>query len=464
MNLRRAFAVSAGKSAGALSRLAGRGGGTALPGLIAERVAPNLIGALAAQLPEGAIYVSATNGKTTTTSMLAAILRRSDKHPLHNRTGSNMARGIATTLLSGASAFGDLRRGSGMIGLFEVDEGALPAVVRAAPPRVLVLGNLFRDQLDRYGEVDLIADHWREMVSTLHGHTTLVYNVDDPLVTAIVERYSGPKVGYGIADASAGSRALEHAADSRWCGRCGAEFSYAASFYGHLGHYHCPNCGWQRPQPEVSVERFTSQGMAGNTVTIALGSTRLSFQLPLPGLYNLYNALAAAAAAHMLDIAPDVIGGALSDFGAAFGRVEHVQAGENALWLFLVKNPVGFNQVLRTLFETRAPRRVMLLLNDNEADGRDVSWIWDVDIEPYAACLEHVTVGGIRARDMALRIKYASVDLDRLTVVEDLDSCLTQAMSGLAEGESLYILPTYTAMLAIREVLTKRGWVSPFWS
>ena len=437
----------------AVSRRLGRTGGTTLPGRVLLRLDHHAIGELGSRLERGSVLVSATNGKTTTASMLAAVLERSGASVVHNRAGSNMNWGVATALL-------DAGREPDQIGLFEVDEAWLPSVADQVQPRLLLLSNLFRDQLDRYGELELLADRWAELVAERDGRTTFVLNADDPLV-ADLGRERQRVVYFGVEDPSHSLEALEHASDSKRCRNCGHEYVYEAVYLGHLGRYHCPNCGRRRPEPQVAAERVTLRGMSGSDVRITTPAGPIELSLPLPGLYNVYNALAATAAALQLGATPDQIREALAAFAAAFGRVERLSIGPRQVAILLVKNPAGANEVLRTLMLEEGQLDLWIALNDRIADGRDVSWIWDADFEVLAGRVRHISCSGTRAEEMALRLKYAGVDAP-IAVERDLGPSLDAAVAA-GNGQPLYVLPTYTALLELRDLLADRG-VARRWS
>ena len=439
------------RAAGALSRTAGRGA-TSLPGKLLMRLEPSAIGRLARRLPEGSAVISATNGKTTTAAMVAAILERSGTRLVHNRAGANMAGGVASALLAAARRDGI----DGDAGLFEVDEFWLDRVVAELRPRALLLANLFRDQLDRYGELELIADRWAATVAAAPA-TRLVLNADDPLVADLGrERAGGGGVTYfGVQDDAVALAGMAHAADSKHCRRCGAPYVYDAVLLGHLGRYHCPSCGSRRPAADVFATAVVLEGTRGARFELHVGGQRAPVALGLPGLYNVYNAVGAAALAHALGVGTSDIVAGLEAAQAAFGRAETVRVGGRELAILLVKNPAGANEVLRTLALDEGEHDLLAVLNDRIADGRDVSWVWDADFEHLAGRLRRVTCSGTRAAELALRLKYAGVAPERLHVVPALEAGLDDA---LAAGEGrLVALPTYTAMLALRELLVARG-------
>jgi UDP-N-acetylmuramyl tripeptide synthase len=430
-----------------VSRRLGRRGGTTVPGRALLRLHPSAIAVLGRKLERGSVLVSATNGKTTTSSMLASALETGGASVVHNRAGSNMNWGVATALLDAGGS-------RGQIGLFEVDEAWLAPVARDLDSSLLLLCNLFRDQLDRYGELELLADRWAELVAEREGRSSFVLNADDPLV-ADLGRGRERVTYFGVEDRSHSLEALEHASDSKRCRNCGHEYSYEAVYLGHLGRYHCPNCGRRRPGPQVAAERVTLHGMSGSEVSISTPAGTIELSLPLPGLYNVYNALAATAAALQLGASTRQVSDALSRFAAAFGRVERVVVAGRELAILLVKNPAGANEVLRTLTLEGGALDLWLALNDGIADGRDISWIWDADFEVLVGRARHVTCSGTRAEEMALRLKYAGLDAP-LVVERELGRSLDSALAR-GNGGPLYALPTYTALLELRDLLADRG-------
>jgi len=437
----------------AASRRLGRSGGTTAPGRLLLRLSPSSLERMSGELDDGTVLVSATNGKTTTSAMLAAALERAGREVVHNRAGSNMSWGVATALL-------DAHRSRGQLGLFEVDEAWLPSVARSVRPRLYLLSNLFRDQLDRYGELELLADRWAELVEEQKGQARFVLNADDPLVADLGRGREGV-VYFGVSDDSQALPELQHAADSKHCRNCGAAYAYKAVYLGHMGRYACPNCGRARPQPDISATRVRLDGMQGSRVELHTPAGDVELALPLPGLYNVYNAVAACAAALELGVQLPDVGGALEGFGGAFGRVETIPVAGRDVSILLVKNPAGANEVLRTLTLEDGSLDLWLALNDRIADGRDVSWIWDADFELLADRLRRATCSGTRAEEMALRLKYAGVDAE-ITVERDLERSLDAAVAAL-DGGPLYALPTYTALIDLRDLLARRG-LAPRWS
>jgi UDP-N-acetylmuramyl tripeptide synthase len=444
--------IAVARAAGHLSRLAGAGGGTTIPGKLLWKLDPGAVDRLAARLPFGSAVLSATNGKTTTAAMAARILRRRARLA-HNNSGANLVSGVASTLLDARGA---------ELGLFEVDEAALPEVASRLRPRALCLGNLFRDQLDRYGELEHVAERWRAAVLELPVDATLAVNGDDPQVGELARQRDGAIV-FGVDDPSCARPSLQHAADSKYCVRCGTPYEYAAAYVGHLGDYACPSCGHSRPPLVVLARRVELQGLESAAFELVTPTGTRRVRLRVPGLYNVYNALAAAALAGSLGASLDEVVSGLEDFSAAFGRFERIGVGDRRLLMLLIKNPAGANEAIRTIVDGGAPPLAVVALNDAIADGRDVSWIWDVDFEPLIGGLEHVVVTGERAAELALRFKYGGLDADTIEVIPSLEHALDRGLELTPAGGELIVLPTYTAMLALRKIVVGRGFVRPYW-
>jgi lipid II isoglutaminyl synthase (glutamine-hydrolysing) len=442
------------RAAGSLSRLAGTGGGTTVPGKLLWKLDPAAVDELARRLPLGSALVSATNGKTTSAAMAAGILAGKLKLA-HNSSGANLVSGVASTLLTARGA---------ELGLFEVDEAALPELARRLRPRAVCLGNLFRDQLDRYGELELVAERWRGAVRELPEDSALVVNGDDPQVGDLGrERPFGTRTVFGVDDPRHAHPALQHAADSKWCIRCGTPYDYAAAYIGHLGDYRCPACGHRRPPLDVVGREIELEGIERVSFDLITPEGRRRVKLGVPGLYNVYNALGAASLARALGASLDEIQHGLEAFHAAFGRFERIELDGKSLLVLLIKNPAGANEAIRTLLAGTAPTLVLVALNDATADGRDVSWIWDVDFEPLLPALEQLVATGDRAAELALRFKYAGFDERAIEVVPELERALDRALELTPPGGELVALPTYTAMLALRDVVARRGFVRQYW-
>lgn len=450
-------AVEAGKAASLASRLLRRGGGTALPGLVAERMDPNIVANLGKTLGRGRILITGTNGKTTTSRIIASAFEQASYPFIHNREGSNLMRGIASTLLQHTNLVGQIPAASRSFGLFETDEATLPAAAAALAPRALVFTNLFRDQLDRYGEVDTVAGLWRKALAASPRGATLILNADDPSVAEMSVGWAGPVHWFGLDDPAFVTETAG-AFDARWCA-CGGNYVYERRYFAHVGWWRCSACERKRETPPTSASSLTLGLDSASFEVTGLGRV----EMPLTGLYNVYNALAAIALGRVVGVPDFAITRGLATVRAAFGRQEVVEFEGRRLRLMLAKNPAGANQVLLLLRSIAAQfpggLNVALLLNDRFADGQDVSWIWDVDHELLAGSMANTWAGGDRAEDLAVRVKYAGWPMP--SAVEHHPAALLDAiLRDTTPGAEVFVVPTYTAMRDLREELHRRGAVA----
>ncbi|MEX1158351.1 MAG: MurT ligase domain-containing protein, partial [Thermomicrobiales bacterium] len=444
-------AMAASKALTTGLRATGRGGGTALPGLVANRIDPYLLDKLASRLPAGSIVVAGTNGKTTTSRMLAGILEAAGRNVVHNRSGSNLVRGISAAFAEQMTLLGS---GGAEIGVIEADENAFPDVVRRVQPRVVVLLNLFRDQLDRYGELETVANHWRGAIRDLPREVTLVVNADDPNLAALATDTGARVVYFGLDDTGYELPELPHASDAAICRVCESPLVYDALFLSHLGEYHCPNCGNRRPPLDILAREIEIEGIERLNMVVrderdGHEAHELRAEVALSGLYNAYNALAAVACARVLGVGFRPILETLSTFRAAFGRLERVEYAGRSLTLALAKNPVGFNEILRMITAAPLSGPLVIGINDLDADGRDVSWLWDVDFEVLAGERHSAPIFaiGIRGHDLAVRMKYAGLPaarIDACAAAKPLPVALDHVIQTTSEGDQIFILLTYT--------------------
>ena len=454
--LRLTIAILFGRFVGWLSRLGGHGG-SSLPGKLALRWHPHLLQELRQRAVHGTVLVTGTNGKTTTTAMARSILTRHAWSVINNHNGANLIAGLATAFMGQGRILGRAD-----LALLEVDEATMPRASAELKPRMIVVTNVFRDQLDRYGELSTTLRFIQRAVEDMAEDGQLVLNADDPQV-AYLGRDRPHVVYFGLeADGNVGSdpgRTAYDASDSTRCPRCGHPLEYFTRFYAHLGHYRCGACGHERPQPTIRV----AQDKAG-TITLMGDFGWVPIDMPIPGLYNLYNLAAAAALTLTLGVHVDLVPAAIVSMVPAFGRMESIVAENGTvLRLALVKNPVGFNQVLDTMVQSPEGNHALVVINDRYADGRDVSWLWDVNFESelLQRKIGRWWVSGIRAWDMAVRLKYAGIEPSKIVVLASAKAALDAA---LAESRdcTLYVMPTYTALLEVRDLLTRRGLVKHF--
>ena len=451
---RKTAAVLAGKATGALSRATRRGGGTTLPGDVARAIDPKILTKLAADLTYGSIVITGTNGKTTTARLVSHLLEGAGHRVVSNRAGANLIFGATAAALNEAAPTGTLRADWGV---FEIDEASLPKAVEEIRPKITLVLNLFRDQLDRYGELEAIAKKIEQALAAMPGEATKILNADDPRVAEIGLGLPARPLWYGLDDTSVAATELPHAADARTCPKCGASLIFTAVYVGHDGNYHCPNNDFERPTPTITARNIKLDGFDRFAATI----DNQRVEVPIGGLYNTYNVLAAFAVAKTLGLEPQYIAERLKDFSAAFGRQERLDFRGRHLNLVLSKNPAGFNETLRTAVELAKGTSFLIALNDRKADGTDVSWIWDVDFEQLKGTATVVVPAGTRAHDLAVRLKYAGVPAAPPEI--DPGKALDLLIKMTNDGDTAHLLCTYTAMLDLRAELVRRGWAKPYW-
>lgn len=445
------MAVAIGKLVAAGAKTARIGAGTNLPGKIARKIDPCLLGHLAAQVAGETLAVTGTNGKTTTCGLLHAMLSQAGRRVVHNQLGANMVAGITSAVLMESSWLGRLQADNAVL---EIDEASLRGVSAEAPIHHLAVTNLFRDQLDRYGELDTTARFIAEAFPNLKGRVLL--NADDPLVAAMGRdlpnaRYFGVEfLQYPEAVERLTDFPVPFPREVTACPACGNRLMYTRTFYGHLGHYHCLDCEYERPRTAITAS-ILSVRPEGTELTLATPTEAERIFLPQAGVFNVYNLLAAVALLHEIGLPLSLIQPAVDAYEGVFGRAERRRLKDRNVMVLLIKNPVGATEVLK-MVASDPKARLMIALNDNYADGRDVSWIWDAGFEVIPP-QQTVVVSGRRAEDMAIRLKYAGVDPAGLSVVSDLEGALSEALQSTAPDETLYVLPTYTALLALRRVL-----------
>ena len=438
----------------ALLRLLGRGG-TALPGKAALKVCPDLLARLAGQVDT--VMVTGTNGKTTTSGMLRHILRETGVPCFSNRTGANLMSGITAEFVANASLTGRPRK---KLAVIECDEGIFAQAARAIRPRAVAVTNLFRDQLDRYGEVTYTRN------SILTGlaaapDAVLCLNADCSLTATLALEVPNRVLFYGVdvpgpeADGAAPS-------DAPYCLHCRTKYVYTRRTYAHLGDWSCPSCGRKRPEPAFCAVAALPAEEGGTMVTLRTPEGELPFRLALPALYNVYNALAALTVCSAMGWDVAECARTLSSFGAVFGRMESLRVGNTPVEIVLVKNPAGCDRALEYLAGVPGDCLPVFCLNDNIADGTDVSWIWDAGYERLlqARDFARVCVYGTRAQDMRVRLKYAGLDDGRIAVLDTADAL---AETVRASSLPVYVLPNYTSMLEVRDKLAGLGGRGRFW-
>lgn len=434
-------------------RLLGRGG-TALPGKAALKLCPALLSELGRGVET--VIVTGTNGKTTVSGMLRHMLDRAGKPYISNRSGANLSGGIAGEFAANATLLGRAKK---PLAVIECDEGHFPAVVKALRPRAIVVTNLFRDQLDRYGEVTYTRDHLAEGIREA-PEAVLCLNADCSLTASLGLDAPNSVLYYGV-DAPCPQR-TPHVSDATRCLHCGGRYAYRRRTYAHLGDWYCPQCGASRPAPQLTAVRVEPIPRSGSRVELRTPEGDVTLTTALPALYNVYNALAALAAGRAMGWPGDKCAEALSTFDAAFGRMETMRVGETAVTIILVKNPAGCDRALEYLATLPEDILPIFCLNDNAADGTDVSWIWDADYEFLFEQRRYPRIGvyGVRALDMRMRLKYAGAD-DGAIAVYDTPEALARAVE--TAGRDVYVLPNYTSMLTVRDKLSALAGGGKFW-
>jgi len=442
------LAVLAGKVSAATIRFLGAGMGSNLPGRFARSLSSRILADLSSQPRLGSLAVTGTNGKSTTAGLISAILRTAGYKLVHNRQGANLVTGITASLVDAADWSGQI---DADYGIFEIDEAALPVVANEIPLKTILVTNLFRDQLDRFGELDTTA----KLIETgiQRNNSSAVLNADDPNVCQLIS--SGERTYYGVGSIESCTVSDYEPAELAYCAQCGAEITYVSKSYGQLGDWRCSKCDHKRPP--LSCYATNIKTLASTSVfDLHWQEESLEIELGLPGLFNVYNAIAACALALKLGISLPAVKDGLKEYTTLFGRSEKITlAGKTAI-IQLIKNPAGASQSIQALV-TEPKVQVLIAINDNYADGRDVSWLWDADFEPLANLSCKFVVAGRRAEDMAVRLKYAGVEEKQIECVPSLAKALETAFEHCSTDEILWILPTYTCLLELQKILKRAG-------
>lgn len=451
-------AVVAGKFTARAIRFMGAGLGSNLPGKLARRFAPTVLSSLSAQAKSGVIAVTGTNGKSTTSGLLSSILRAAGLELVHNKQGANLVAGITASLVESASWSGKL---SADYCLFETDEATLPLIAKEVKLSQVLVTNLFRDQLDRFGELDTTA----KLISKgiLENKTLAILNADDPNVSQLVPEC--PRMFFGVESiknesenknsAQSGDGMGPNSMELSSCAQCGSEITYALVFYGQLGHWSCTKCDYKRPAPKITASDV-EVGPTGSKFLLTIDGLQGEAIVPLPGMFNVYNALAAAASAASIGVTLETIREGLKNYQTLFGRSERITISGKSVLIQLIKNPAGASQAISAVAKDEKAR-ILVAINDNLADGRDISWLWDADFEQLAGHARKLVVSGQRAEDMAVRMKYAGVGQENILTESKLDKALDTALDLVQPDETLWVLPTYTCLLEMQKILKARG-------
>ncbi len=456
---RLSLAVLAGKLAGHTGRLLRVGGGTSLPGMVARALDPDVLRKMVGSTRARKIVVTGSNGKTTTCRMIAALAAAAGQRVFQNRTGSNLIQGITSVAVNGATIGGRLDTD---LLIFETDEATMRLAVPEVKPDAIVVTNIFRDQLDRFGELYSVAASLEAMIGELPAEASAILNADDPLIASFAPEAKARRVYFGVQSDQVGAAVPEHAADTIRCVHCQHDLEYRKVYISHLGAYRCPHCGYERPPIDVAVTTAELSGTA-STVDLETPAGPIHLDLPLPGLHNIYNAAAAVAGAYALGFDLSRAGAALADLRPAFGRLEEITAGDRRVVLGFVKNPISYNTTLRTVLSRPGRKHVLAAHSNTLVDGEDFAWLWDVDLEELTPQLASLVVSGTKAEEVAMRFKYAGVDEESIRVLPDRPAALEAALHDVGPGGTLYILSGYTPTHELRRAMVQRGWVAPFW-
>ena len=454
LSFRGHLALAAGKSAAIATRLVGRGGGTAITGMVARRVDPDILDELVRRPGVPVVAITGSNGKTTTARFTAALLRGEGIHVCHNSAGANLIQGVTSLAVSHSSLRGHLPEG---VLVAEVDEGALPRVAPETLPRALLVTDLFRDQLDRFGEIYAVADAIASVALTLPADSVLIVNADDPMVATLAEKREGRRVTFGFALRKSTDQ-ITRAADTIRCPRCRADLKYKYVYLSHMGDYHCTACGFTRPKLDVAVTALEVVGLDKTVCEIKTPTGKLRIEIPQPGVHIAYDAAAAIAILVGLGVPLDHAAESLASVGPAFGRLEKIDADGKTIILAFAKNPTSYNTTLRALATEDEPHQLLIAASNTVVDGEDV------DFESMAPKVDRVIVSGSRADELANRLHYAGVPTAKMTIIEARPAALTEAFALLPPGSRLIVLSGYTPLIELRNEMRRRGWTGRYWA
>ena len=456
MNFKAILAILLCKLLRAVSRLLHRGG-TAMPGRFALKVCPDLLARLSKDVKT--VVITGTNGKTTSARIVEQAFREQGFDYFANRSGANLLDGVTTEFVMNCTLGGKMKKSRAVI---ECDEAAAVKVFPQLRPQIVVVTNLFRDQLDRYGEVTHTLGNIRTALEAVPEATVCV-NADCSLCSSLALSLPNRVVYFGIEQGAVPSRAKPELSDATHCIRCKTEYEYDYITYGHLGGFRCPKCGYARRGADYAVTDVIEQRANGTTAAVSIRGEKRVVEINLPALYNVYNAIGALAASMEAGVGREEAVRALASFQCGFGRMEAFRLGKADVRMMLVKNPAGCNQVIDYLENLHNRFVLAIFLNDRGADGTDISWIWDAEFErlnALAGRIEKVIVSSDRAQDMRVRLKYAGVEDKNITVERDYETLVT-SLEGLETDVCL--MPTYTAMLELRSVMIRHCGGAEFW-
>ncbi len=460
--VRLALAISAGKLVGVSGRILGIGGGTSLPGMVARRIDPDVLKAVMNGSTAKKIVITGSNGKTTTSRMIAEMAKESGNRLSHNRSGSNLLQGVTSVAVNFASVFGHL---ASDVLVFEIDEGTMQHVIPEIQPDVVVITNIFRDQLDRFGELYAVARSLDKVLEGLPETSTIVLNGNDPQVANFGVNARARRLFFGLDTTEVGTPVPDQSADVIRCIHCQEDLEYKVAYLSHLGLYRCPNCGYTLPTLDVAATsvKLADDGKGPTQVTLRTPEGEMHLEIPLPGIHNVYNAAAAVSAALAAGFPRETLPVALSKLQPAFGRLEEIHAGEQTIYLAFVKNPTSFNLIMRLIKQHPGAKHMLLAASHTVVDGEDFSWLWDIELEELAPEIVDAICSGNKPEELAMRLKYAEVLPEKIRMIEDREAALDAALKNAGPGGTLYIMATYSPTQELRRLMQKRGWVKHFW-
>jgi len=459
---RLSLAISAGKLAGVSGRLLRIGGGTSLPGLIARRIDPDILKSVIGSSKAKKIVITGSNGKTTTARMTSAMATSNGKRVSHNREGSNMLQGVTSVAVNFADIFGKLHSD---VLLFEIDEGTMPLVMPEISPDVVVITNIFRDQLDRYGELYSVARALDKTLDDLPETSTILLNGNDPQVANFGQNTKARRLFFGLETTEVGTPVPEQSADIIRCIHCQEDLQYKVAYLSHLGIYRCPNCGYTLPPLDIAATsvKLAPDGQGPTHVELRTPQGNMNLEIALPGIHNVYNAAAAIGASLAVGFEKEKLPAALTSIKPAFGRLEKIQAGDQTIYLSFVKNPTSFNLILRLIAQHPGKKHILLAASHTIVDGEDFSWLWDIEVEEVAQNIADIVCSGNKPEELAMRLKYAEIPVDKINQITDLETALNAGLENAGPGGTLYILSSYTPTNQLRRIMQKRGWVKHVW-
>jgi len=435
-------------------------GGTSLPGKIALKIYPDILKVITEQFK--ILTVTGTNGKTTTTGIIAQFLKEDGIEYITNSSGANLLPGITTTFATSVNWKGKSKVATALI---EIDEGVFGKITSHFEPDLIVVTNFFRDQIDRFGGVHKVLERVRSTVEK-SNNACLILNADDSLCASLGKNSKNRVIYYGLSEETWPGIAKIADSDTLFCFYCNNEYEYSYYTYEHLGGFKCPNCGYERPNSQITCSGIEEMTDKYSTVNLQILDINTNAKINLPGLFNIYNALAAVAAGTAMELSEKAVISGLVKYKPSFGRMEEINIDGKLIKIILVKNSAGFNQIIDYLLMEDTNMQLAFLINDKPGDGTDISWLWDVDFKKLLDAdnkIESVLISGTRSTDMSERLRCAGINTDKIDILENYNELLDKGLSNIIEGQSMYILPTYTAMLGIRKILKKRFGLKEFW-